>query len=153
MDRKKKYVGKTYKFKTNGIQKMKKKYNPTYHYILNNVLQYKKYQKEFQKIIKIEETDERKVNQLLLRVMESTGKELELDNTKIYSYQRFNKQVMRKMNKIIKEEKRHHTKYNSEVINLYKLIGEKQYKEVRTIAFKKPKNFLEAIYLYTICED
>ena len=145
------YEGKNYKFKRNSILKTKVKYDSTYHYVLNNSLKYKKYIKEFEDKININDTD--KFNKKLLRAMESTAKDLSINSNKVYDYNSFNKSIIKSFYKLLKNEKKKKTKINLEVVKLYKLIEEKKYKDLRSISINKPNTFLKAIYLYTICED
>ena len=145
------YEGKNYKFKRNSILKTKVKYDSTYHYVLNNSLKYKKYIKEFEDKININDVD--KFNKKLLRAMESTAKDLSINQNKIYDYNSFNKSIIKSFYKLLKNEKKKKTKINLEVVKLYKLIEEKKYKDLRSISINKPNTFLKAIYLYTICED
>ena len=143
------YNGKNYKIKNNNIEKMKKKYSTTYQYIITNILQYKKYINKFDIII----TKENNNNELLLKVIELTAKDFEIDNTKTYNCNKLNKKLIKKINKIKKDEKKKNIISNNKVVKLYKKIENKEYKELRELAFEKTKLFLEAIYLYTICED
>ena len=143
------YNGKNYKIKNNNIEKMNKKYSTTYQYIITNILQYKKYINKFDIII----TKENNNNELLLKVIELTAKDFEIDNTKTYNCNKLNKKLIKKINKIKKDEKKKNIISNNKVVKLYKKIENKEYKELRELAFEKTKLFLEAIYLYTICED
>ena len=148
-----KYEGKNYKFKKNSINKMKQKYDPTYHYILIEILKYKKYIKEFQKISHMDDKNSEIFNKLLLKAIESTAKDLKVDNKRIYSYNKFNRIIIKSFNKELKQEKKTKINNNLEVIKLYKKIEMKEYNELRKIALEKPNDFLKALYLYTICED
>lgn len=145
----KKYEGKNYKFKRNSILKTKIKYDETYHQVIKNTLKYKKYINNFEKLINIDNTD--KFNKLLLEIMESTAKELDLNNNKVYNYSNFNKKLVKSFYKATKLQNKN--TINLKVINTYKMIENRNYKDLRELAFKKPKDFLKALYLYTICED
>ena len=109
--------------------------------------------KEFKNLIHLDDLNTIKTNKLLIKIIESAGKDFEIENNKIYSYNKFNKKIKKKFIKIMKQEKKKHIKINLNSIELYKKIEKKEYKELRQIAFKKPNDFLKAIYLYTICED
>ena len=145
------YEGKNYKLKRNSILKTKVKYDSTYHYVLNNSLRYKKYIKEFEDKININDVD--KFNKKLLRAMESTAKDLDIKSNKVYDYNTFNKSIIKSFYKLLKKEKKNKVKINLEVVKLYKMIDKKNYKDLRKISIDKPNSFLKAIYLYTICED
>ncbi len=151
MKNNKKYEGKTYKFKKNSIIKTKKKYNQTYQYVLEMILKYTTRKKAFLKIIKIDE--EKNTNQLLMRIMESTAKDFKLDNNQIYSYNKFNRKIIKEFNKQRKLEKKNQIEIKLKIVKLYKMIEQKDFKDLRKIAFEKPNDFLKALYLYTICED
>ena len=146
-----KYEGKNYKFKRNSILKTKIKYDSTYHYVITNSLKYKKYINEFEKKISI--NDPEKNNKLLLKVMESTAKDFKLNNNKIYYYNSFNKNIIKSFYKILKEEKKNRLKIKFKLLDYYKLIKNKKYKDLRELSINKPNKFLKALYLYTICED
>ena len=143
-----KYEGKTYKFKKNSILKTKNKYDSTYHYVITNSLKYKKYINEFEKSINND-----KVDKLLLKVMESTAKDFKLNNSKVYNYNSFNKSIMKSFYKMLKEDKKNKLKIKFKLLDNYKLIKNKKYKDLRNLYINKPNDFLKAVYLYTICED
>ena len=146
-----KYEGKNYKFKKNSILKTKNKYDSTYHYVITNSLRYKKYINEFEKSINI--NDNNKIDKLLLKVMESTAKDFKLNNTKVYNYNSFNKSIIKSFYKILKEDKKNKLKIKFKLLDNYKLIKNRKYKDLRNLYINKPNDFLKAIYLYTICED
>lgn len=143
-----KYEGKNYKFKKNSILKTKNKYDSTYHYVITNSLRYKKYINEFEKSINND-----KVDKLLLKVMESTAKDFKLNNSKVYNYNSFNKSIMKSFSKMLKEDKKNKLKIKFKLLDYYKLIKNRKYKDLRNLYINKPNDFLKAIYLYTICED
>ena len=146
-----KYEGKKYKFKRNSILKTKIKYDSTYHYVITNSLRYKKYINEFEKSISINDTS--KVDKLLLKVMESTAKDFKLNNNKVYNYNSFNKSIMKSFYKMLKQDKKNKLKIKFKLLDYYKLIKDKKYKDLRELSKNKPNDFLKAVYLYTICED
>jgi len=145
------YEGKNYKFKRNSILKTKIKYDSTYHYVITNSLRYKKYINEFEKSISINDTS--KVDKLLLKVMESTAKDFKLNNNKVYNYNSFNKSIIKSFYKMLKQDKKNKLKIKFKLLDYYKLIKDKKYKDLRELSINKPNDFLKAVYLYTICED
>lgn len=145
------YEGKNYKFKRNSILKTKIKYDSTYHYVITNSLRYKKYINEFEKSISINDTS--KVDKLLLKVMESTAKDFKLNNNKVYNYNSFNKSIMKSFYKMLKQDKKNKLKIKFKLLDYYKLIKDKKYKDLRELSINRPNDFLKAVYLYTICED
>lgn len=142
---KKEYEGNNYIFKKNSMNKIWKKYNQTYQYVLVKILQTKKYLNKFQKNISIDDN--------LLNVVESTASDFDLDNTKIYNYNSFNKKLKKCLNKNLKYEKKHKDCDGLNVVKLYKMIEKEDYSHLRTIAIDDPDEFLKALYLYTIVED
>lgn len=150
--KKSKYIGTHFKFKKNSITKTKQKYKTTCLYLINTILKYKKYLKAFQKELNIED-DNTIVNNLILSIMESTGKDLKLSTFKVYSSSSFSKRAIKAFQKIRKIEKKQNMKSNLKIVKVYKMIENGDYKELRLLAISKPKEFLKGIYLYTICED
>jgi len=143
----KEYEGNNYTFKKNSISKIWKKYNQTYQYVLVKILKYKKYLQKFQNNTALDNS------YLLLNIVESTGTDLDLDTSKIYNYSNFNKKLIKKLNKTLKQEKRSNEIADINVVKLYKMIENHNYKDLRNIAIDEPNEFLKAIYLYTIVED
>lgn len=150
---KNKYEGKKYTFKKNSIKKAKTKYSPTYYYVLIKILKYKKYINEFKKVIKYNEDNPAYLNKLIINIIEKTGKELNIDDNKVYSFRKYNRSIKKCLKNILRDEVKNNVTCDLNVIKIYKKIVNNEYKELRTFALKKPKLFLEAIYLYTICED
>lgn len=148
----KEFEGKKYKFKKNSINKAKNKYSSTYNYVLTKILRYKKYINGFNNAI-CYENEKELFDKNLVKAIESIGKDFNIDNTKVYSYNKFNKQLIKKINKTLKMEKKNNIKINLKVMKLYKKIANEEYKDLRKIAIEKPNDFLKALYLYTICED
>ena len=150
--KKSKYEGKQFKFKKNSITKTKQKYKVTCLYIVNTILKYKKYMNLFKKELNITDDNE-KINELILSVMESTGKDFDLSTFKVYSASSFTKKIIKKFKVIKKIEKKKNMKSNLKIVKVYKMIDNRDFKALRQLAISKPKEFLKGIYLYTICED
>ncbi len=150
--KKSKYIGKKFKFKKNSITKTKQKYKITCLYIVNTILKYKKYINSFQKELNIT-NDNEQVNDLILSIMESTGKDFELSTYKVYSSSSFTKRIIKRFKAIRKIEKKKNMKSNLKIVKVYKMIENRDFKALRLLAISKPKEFLKGIYLYTICED
>lgn len=142
---KKEYEGNNYIFKKNSINKIWKKYNQTYQYVLVKILKSKTYLNKFEKKTSLDSN--------LLDVVESTASDLDLDNTKVYNYNTFNKKLKKSLNKNLKYEKKHKDSDCLNVVKLYRMIEKEDYKHLRTIAIDDPEEFLKALYLYTIIED
>ena len=145
----KNYEGNIYKLKKNSIKKTKKKYDTTYHYVLSNILRYKKYLS----IYEMKEQNQEEFNSLLMNIMESTANDLNVKKDKVYNYNRFHKAILRNLHKSMKVERKSKVKSNILVLNHYSKIKEKKYKELRELSLTEENDFLKAIYLYTISED
>lgn len=145
------YEGKKYHFKKNTINKTKLKYQNTFYYILYKILRYKKYINEFEKNVNIKSKN--KLDDYAIKIIESTGTDLNINNKKIYNSKKYNKSLQKAVKKILKEEKKKKNLSNVKIIKIYKQISNQEYKELRQLALKKPNDFLKALYLYTICED
>lgn len=146
-----KLEGKKYTFKKKQLEKNYELYQETYLHILNKILKYKKVIKSFETLIKTDinlnnELKNELIEKLLLKIMESTAKSLNIDETKIYTHNSFNKQLKKKLNYYLRQEK------TLKEIEIYKQIIDENYKEIRTQALLNPIDTLKAIYLYTICE-
>ncbi|MBR2827795.1 MAG: hypothetical protein IKE70_00995 [Bacilli bacterium] len=138
------YEGKDYKLKKNTIKKMKKKYHATYHYVLSEVLRYKKYLSFYEEM----EKEEEKFNQLLIDIMESTAQDMNVRKDKIYNYRKFNKLIKKNFHHLMKNNSS-----NQLIINYYNLIRKGKYSTLRKISKTEENVFLKVIYLYTISED
>ena len=76
-------------------------------------------------------------------IIESTGRKLGMDDTKIYNIKKYNKELIRKVktNSITKEEQ-----------DFLKLLKENKYDEIRKKIIFNPLEFLRTIYLYVLIE-
>lgn len=148
-----KLEGNKYTFKKNHINKNRIKHQDTYLHIINKILKYKNSIKAFQEIINIDfNSKDEMINKMVLKVMESLGKSFEIDETKIYSYKSFNKELKKKLNNYLKEEIKTQQECKQKEIKIYKEIQNQNFKELRKKALINPIEILKAIYLYTICE-
>ena len=60
---------------------------------------------------------------------------------------------MKSFYKMLKQDKKNKLKIKFKLLDYYKLIKDKKYKDLRELSINKPNDFLKAVYLYTICED
>lgn len=140
-----KLEGKKYTFKKGSIEKNKKKYLETYQYIFESIMQNKKTIENFKKLIKITPSQKEQIlDKIMLKLIESLAKDLNLDETKIYSIKKFNKLLKRKV-------KTENTKISNQLNSLTKDIIKKK-TSVKRKALLNPWLFLKALYLYTISE-
>ena len=140
-----KLEGKKYTFKKGSIEKNKKKYLETYQYIFESIMQNKKTIENFKKLIKITPSQKEQIlDKIMLKLIESLAKDLNLDETKIYSIKKFNKLLKRKV-------KTENTKISNQLNSLTKDIIKKK-TSLKRKALLNPWLFLKALYLYTISE-
>ena len=140
-----KLEGVKYTFKKGSINKAKKQYLETYEYILKNTINNNKIMAHLKKIINITPTTPEKVtNKIIIRLLESIGKDFNLDETKIYSIHKFNKILIKKL-------KKEETKEITLLKNMIESIKTNNNKK-KTKIILNPSLFLKALYLYTISE-
>ena len=149
-----KFEGNKYTFRKNQLEKNRLLYQETYLHVLNKILKYKKVIKSFEELINTnitieDETKDEIFEKLMLKIMESTAKSFKLDETRVYTHHSFNKLLQIELKKYLKDEIEPCKKKE---IELYKLIKESEYQELRKQALLNPIDTLKAIYIYTICE-
>lgn len=152
-----KFEGNKYTFRKNQLEKNRILYQETYLHVLNKILKYKKVIKSFEELINTnitieDETKDEIFNKLMLKIMESTAKSFKLDETRVYTHHSFNKLLQIELKKYLKEEIETNEPCKKKEIELYKLIKDSEYKELRKQALLNPIDTLKAIYIYTICE-
>ena len=140
------FEGKRYTFRKNSINKLKKDYEELYNKTLKQILNNKKLETQFHKIVDTLDLEERKnelKNNLFQIIVENTAKSLNLDDTEIYTNRSFNKKIIKmiKNNSISKDEQEF----------LY-LLENKKYDEIRKKAIFNPLDLLKSIYLYILIE-
>ena len=113
--------------------------------------------KSFEELINIDiniedETRDELIGKLLLKVMESLAKSFKMDETRVYTHHSFNKLLQIKLKNYLKEEVERQEPCGKKEVELYKLIKDAEYMELRKQALLNPIDTLKAIYLYTICE-
>ena len=143
-----KYEGYKYTFKLHSIEKFKTKYKETFTYTFNKIINSKTAQASIAKLLKIDKKNNSKIiDKILLKALEHVGETLSIDDTKIYSLNKFIKLVKKDLN--IRK------KYNIKTkgLEIYNLIKEEKYAKVKKEALKKPIDFITALCLYTIDED
>lgn len=140
-----KLEGKKYTFKKKALEKNKKKHLETFEYILKNILNNEKALENLQKILKLSNApSEKMIEKIGLKIMEDIAKNLNLDETIIYSERKFNKQLL-------KELKRQDTKQTKQLTEFIEQIKENK-KGLKRKFILNPWEFLKALYLYTISE-
>lgn len=140
-----KLEGQKYTFKKGSLEKNKKKHLETFQYIFEETINNKKAQETFQNIISISPTTpEKMINKIMLKLIESIGNDFNLDETKIYSINKFNKLLL-------KELKQNNSKDIEQLNIMIQEIKDKK-KSLKRKALLNPWRFLKALYLYTISE-
>lgn len=152
-----KFEGNKFTFRKNQLEKNRVLYQATYLHIINKILKYKNAIKKFEELINIDvsiedETKDEIFGKLMLRVMESLAKSFNLDETRVYTHHSFNKMLQIKLKKYLKEEIELNEPCKKKEVELYKLIKEAEYSELRKQALLNPIDTLKAVYIYTICE-
>ena len=135
-----KYKGYKYTFKKKNIDEAISEYHKLFIHNLNQILNSKK-------MIKLIDVNLIDTEKLIIKTAEEIGLLLEFDETKIYKFRKFNKKLLKefKKNKV-------NSKKISTIKELYEMMLKKDYKLLRTTGFLHPKEFIEALYLYTISE-
>lgn len=135
-----KYKGYKYTFKKKNIDEAISEYHKLFIHNLNQILNSEK----LIKLIAVNLIDQEK---LIIKTAEEIGLLLEFDETKIYKFRKFNKKLLKefKKNKV-------NSKKISTIKELYEMMLKKDYKLLRTTGILHPKEFIEALYLYTISE-
>lgn len=152
-----KFEGNKYTFRKNQLEKNRILYQETYLHVLNKILKYKKVIKSFEELINTNitienETKDEIFEKLMLKIMESTAKSFKLDETRVYTHHSFNKLLQIELKKYLKDETETNEPCKKKEIELYKLIKDSEFKELRKQALLNPIDTLKAIYIYTICE-
>ena len=78
--------------------------------------------------------------------MENTAKSFNLDETRVYTYYSFNKQLQKKLKMYLKEELDPNKSLAKKEVELYKLLKENHYSELRKEALLNPLDTLNAVY-------
>lgn len=135
-----KYKGYKYTFKKNNIDEAISEYHKLFIHNLNQIL-------NSEKLIKLIDVNLIDQEKLIIKTAEEIGLLLEFDETKIYKFRKFNKKLLKefKKNKV-------NSKKISTIEELYEMMLKKDYKLLRTTGILHPKEFIEALYLYTISE-
>lgn len=135
-----KYKGYKYTFKKKNIDEAISEYHKLFIHNLNQIL-------NSEKLIKLIDVNLIDTEKLIIKTAEEIGLLLEFDETKIYKFRKFNKKLLKefKKNKV-------NSKKISTIKELYEMMLKKDYRLLRTIGIIHPKEFIEALYLYTISE-
>ena len=141
-----KYEGIKYTFKLNSIKKITTKYEDTLKYTFKQIFTSKTSQNAFKKVLKIDNKFNSVItNTLIIKTIEHTAYTLGIDDTKIYNEKKFNKLIKKELKRQINSHKKE--------IEIYKYIKRNNYGAAKKVGLTHPKEFLSALYLYTLDED
>ena len=148
-----KYMGKTFTYKINSFKKFERKYNIKIS--INEILKYYtlKKQQEIYKILS---------KPTLLDIAEYTGVSFNLVQEKIYSIKKFNKLLLKQLEntdstkidlKSIKYNDKNLIKNKEYIKFILEKICDKNETLIKEFISNTPKEFLSALYLYTIINN
>lgn len=140
-----KFFGNKYTFKNKNFSDLLEEYNVLYIHNFNRILNTEKLLKRF-------EVEKLNIDNLILDILENLGHLFNFDETKIYNIKKYNKKLLKISNNLIYADEKL-TKKQEIVINLYKKMKKKDYKEVRIKGILTIKEFFMALYLYTLSEE
>ena len=147
----KKYEGKKFTYKKNTINKIIDKYQSIWNLYINKIITNKTLTETVKKLLKLNNTiTEKATNKLLLNTLEDLGQLYKLDETKIYTYKKFNKKLKKAFRKSIKSKEK--STKEELIIELYKKLHTERYNELKKDIILYSSEFLKALYLYSIIE-
>ena len=147
-----KLEGTEFTFKKSHLLKNCSAYQETYEHIIKKIINSKTLINAITDVLNIttnETTDSRK--KIFLKIMEQTGKSFSLDETKIYSYKKFNKELKKKLKANLKNKDISNKKITTE-IELFQKLKENNLRELQKKALTHPFELLKAVYLFAITE-
>lgn len=140
-----KLEGNKYTFKLNELDEIEEEYKEKLKEILNILFNNIDQLREFKKLIKIDQKEKIK-RQLINMIIEDFGYRYNIDNTKIYTSESFNIAVYNKLHKDLKSEK------DDKTIEIYRLLKNKDYIQLKKEILLRPFDLLRAIYICIITE-
>lgn len=135
-----KYLGNKYTFKKKKINKALDEYQEIFLYNFTNII-------NTNKLNKIFDLDFFNPDELILKIAEDVGLYLNIDETKIYSFKSFNKKLL----KVFRTNKINNKDIETTTL-LFNKMTERDYKYLRLKGILNPKEFIYALYLYSISE-
>lgn len=137
--------GNKYTFKLNEIENIEKQFKEKLKSILDILFNNVEQLESFKKLIKIDKKEKIK-KELINLIIEDIGYKYNIDDTKIYTEYSFNSQVYNKVSKDLRSEKEDKT------LEIYKLLKNNDYKNLKKEVLLRPFDILRAIYIYIITE-
>lgn len=143
-----KLEGNIYSFKLNNLKKNYDVHKDTYLYCLNSIID-KKIDVKAIPILKNINND-KYLQKYFYRIMENVGSFLQIDDTVIYNYKKYNKLIIKKFDSYMKDSPK---KGNFKVVKgIYNSLVTDDYAKVRRQLILHPSEFLMALYIYVIKE-
>ncbi len=140
--------GRRYTFKRGELKNNSKKYIETYTYVVKKIINSKRLINDFKKINNLPNIDTDSIKEIIFNdIMQSVGHHLNIDETKIYTAKKYNKEIKKvvtnhlRKNNITKE------------LEYYLMIKKGNYKEIRQQLLLNHREILRAIYIYSLFEN
>ena len=137
-----KYLGYKYTFKKRNVDSLLVEYSEIFLHNFNNILNNKK----LTKIFNLENIN---ITDFLLKTSEDIGIMFNINEEKIYNYKRYNKILLKRINKLLKTN---NDKKYSTIIDFFYKMKTNDYKYLRLKGILSPKEFIISLYLYTLSE-
>ena len=143
-----KLEGNTFTFKLNSLKKNYNAHKETYLYCLNSIINKKIDVKAIPILKNI--TNDKYLQKYFYRIMENVGSFLQIDDTPIYNYKKYNKRIIKKFDSYMKSSPK---KGNFKTIkSIYDCLATDDFSKVRRLLVLHPSEFLMALYIYVIKE-
>lgn len=151
-----KLEGKRYTFRKNHIKKCYNRYHELYEHQLKKILKTEKLITQITSLPFLKKATNEKYT---LTMMEELGKIFDLEEAKIYRYQKFNKELLKSVNNNLKTTNINQKtiskllKSKIMILDMYDKLKKGNIKAVRQNIFLAPNEFLKALYLFVISEE
>ncbi len=144
-----KFEGKKYTFKKGHIEKNKQAIKEIYMYTLKKIIPDTKILLKYKDLATFFNINNSKLkDEIFLKVIEKTAQDYHIDETKIYTYKKFNKELKKAIKKQLQDKKfQKSTEYN-----ILKYIRTDEIKELKKTALTHPIELLKAIYIFALFE-
>lgn len=144
-----KFEGKKYTFKKGHIEKNKQAIKEIYMYTLKKIIPDTKILLKYKDLATFFNINNSKIkNEIFLKVIEKTAQDYHIDETKIYTYKKFNKDLK----KAIKRQLQDKNFQKSTEYNILKYIRANEITELKKMALTHPIELLKAIYIFALFE-
>ena len=141
-----KYEGNKYTFQLNQLEKIENKYKQNFKIVLNKAFSSTDQIEKLKKILNIKSRENIK-KELIKMIIEDIGYKYKIDDSKVYTINKFNKILIKKIKKKIK------SKEEDSILSFYKHIKQNNYSRIKKDAVIRPFDLIRSIYIYTIMEE